>query len=88
MRQLHLFPQESHGRTPAGVLASSREQESRALWLESQQPVSSIFPRSDDAAAACFFSPLSGSGYFGVACAASATTAREPCQSPHVHLPK
>ena len=31
-------------RTLAGGLVSSREQESRVLWLESQQPASSIFP--------------------------------------------
>ena len=37
------FPRESPGRTlVAGGLASSRERESQALWLKSQQPVSSI----------------------------------------------
>ena len=47
------FPRESPGRKlAAGSLASSREQESRALWLESQQPASSIFCT----AVACFFS--------------------------------
>ena len=39
----YFFPRESPGRTLAGGLASTREQESRALWLESQQPASSIF---------------------------------------------
>jgi len=51
----HLFlPWESPGRTLAGGLASSREQESRALWFESQQPAS-VFSRSDESAVACFF---------------------------------
>ena len=91
MQQLHLFFLGSRqGRTLAGVLASSREQESRALCLESQQPASSIFSRSDDTAAACFFSPLSRSGYNGNGgpCCQLWHAASEPCQSPHVHLPK
>ena len=47
------FPRESLGRTlAAGGLTSSREQESRALWPESQQPAS-VFTRSDDSAVAC-----------------------------------
>ena len=49
----HIFPRESPGRTLAGGLASSREQESRALWLESQQPAS-IFLRSDERLASFF----------------------------------
>ena len=58
-------------------LASSREQESRALWLQSRQPASSIL--HDEA---CFFSPLSGSRYSASSgpCCQLWHAASEPCQ--------
>ena len=77
------FPRESPGRMLAAGLASSRESESRALWLSIHQPA--FFPpRSDDAPVACFFPPLSASGpsvSFGTQ-RASPVNARMPaCQS-------
>ena len=55
------FPRESHERTLAGVLASSREQESRALWLEPHL----FFFRDQMTRQWRAFSPLSGNGYSG-----------------------
>ena len=74
------LPRELPGCTLAGGLASSREQESRALWLESQQP-EPFFSLSDDSAVACFFSPLSGNGYSGSngLCCQLWHSASEPC---------
>ena len=43
MAAASFLPQESHGCTLAGGLAWPRIQESRALWLEIQQPASFCF---------------------------------------------
>ena len=57
----YFSPRELPGRM-AGGLAWGREQESRALWLESQQPARIFFY---DRTTRCAFSPLLGSGYSG-----------------------
>ena len=64
----------AHARTHAGrrFLASSREQELRCRGLRASSPHLR------------FFTPLATA----VAGAASCGTASEPCQCPHVHLPK
>ena len=48
-----------------------------------------LFSRSDYSAVACFFSPLSGSGYSGSSgpCYQLWHAASEPCQCAHLHLP-